>query len=88
MCEEFESEREFEPQIFSNFPAHDLNFHEREGDEIKSKQASKRDRTLLALNPMQGLKYFFQIFVCRKYVVIDKKKGKNIMSLWKVNFAS
>ena len=39
-------ERGFEPQIFSNFPAHDLNFHEREGDEIKSKQASKRDRTL------------------------------------------
>ena len=38
--------RGFEPQIFSNFPAHDLNFHEREGDEIKSKQASKRDRTL------------------------------------------
>ena len=36
----------FEPQIFSNFPAHDLNFHGREGDEIKSKQASKRDRTL------------------------------------------
>ena len=34
------------PQIFSNFPAHDLNFHEREGEEIKSKQASKRDRTL------------------------------------------
>ena len=39
-------ERGFEPQIFINFPAHDLNFHEREGDEIKSKQASKRDRTL------------------------------------------
>ena len=34
--------RGFETQIFSNFPAHDLN-----GDEIKSKQASKRDRTLL-----------------------------------------
>ena len=37
------------PQIFSNFPAHDLNFHifmEGEGDEIKSKQASKRDRAL------------------------------------------
>ena len=40
-------ERGFELQIFSNFPAHDLNFHGREGDEIKSKQASKRDRTLL-----------------------------------------
>ena len=24
-------EREFEPQIFSNFPAHDLNFHGKEG---------------------------------------------------------
>ena len=23
------AEREFEPQIFSNFPAHDLNFHQR-----------------------------------------------------------
>ena len=33
----------FESQIFSNFPAHDLNFHGRKGDEIKSKQASKRD---------------------------------------------
>ena len=29
-------ERGFEPQIFSNFPAHDLNFHE-----IKSGQGSK-----------------------------------------------
>ena len=59
MCEEFEKkkkkeqkkmfdfpERGFELQIFRNFPTHDLNFHEREGDEIKSKQASKRDRTL------------------------------------------
>ena len=36
-------ERVFEPKIFSNFPTHDLNFHGREGDEIKSKQASKRD---------------------------------------------
>ncbi len=39
MCEEFENEKKkeqhffdlpergFEPQIFSNFPAHDLNFH-------------------------------------------------------------
>ena len=39
LCEEFENkkkkeqnffdlpERGFEPQIFSNFPAHDLNFH-------------------------------------------------------------
>ena len=35
------------PQIFSNFPAHDLNFHESEEPEIKSKQASKRDWTLL-----------------------------------------
>ena len=39
----------FEPQIFSNFPTHDLNFHGREGDEIKSTQASKRDRTLLQI---------------------------------------
>ena len=42
LCEEFENEkkkkgqkffdlpeREFEPQIFHNFPAHDLNFHGR-----------------------------------------------------------
>ena len=36
-------ERGFEPQIFSNIPAHDLNFQELE---IKSKQASKRDRTI------------------------------------------
>ena len=35
-------EQGFEPQIFTNFPAHDLNFH----GKIKSKQASKRDRTL------------------------------------------
>ena len=59
MCEEFENEknkeqknfddpeRGFKPQIFSNFPAHDLNFHESEEPEIKSKQASKRDWTLL-----------------------------------------
>ena len=26
-------ERGFEPQIFSNFPAHDSNFHGREGDD-------------------------------------------------------
>ena len=41
--------RGFEPQIFSNFSAHDLNFHGREGDEIKSKQGSKGDRTLPTL---------------------------------------
>ena len=35
-------ERGFEPQNFSNYPAHDLNFHVK----IKSKQASKRDGTL------------------------------------------
>ena len=41
LCEEFENEKKkgqtifdlpergFEPQIFSNFPAHDLNFHQR-----------------------------------------------------------
>jgi hypothetical protein len=40
------AERGLEPHIFSNFSAHDLNFHGREGDAIKSKQASKRDRTL------------------------------------------
>ena len=33
----------FEPQIFSNFPAH-------EEPEIKSKQGSKRDRTLSRVN--------------------------------------
>ena len=43
-------ERGFKPQIFINFPTHDLNFHRREGDEIKSKQASKRDRTLSGRN--------------------------------------
>ena len=42
-------ERGFEPQIFSNFPTHDLNFHGREGDKFKSKQASKRERTLNSL---------------------------------------
>ena len=39
-------EKGFKPQIFSIFPDHDLNFHRREGEEIKSKQASKRDKTL------------------------------------------
>ena len=38
LCEEFEKEKaiffdlpelRFEPQIFSNFPGHDLNFHQR-----------------------------------------------------------
>ena len=47
--------RGFELQIFSNFPAHDLNFHGREGDEIKSKQASLHICLLLlisnSLNP-------------------------------------
>ena len=38
----------FEHQIFSNFPTQD--FMEGEGDKIKSKQASKRDRTLLTLS--------------------------------------
>ena len=50
MCEEFENEKKkeqknfdlpergFEPQIFSNFPAHDLNFHGKSGarDQIKT----------------------------------------------------
>ena len=55
MCEVFENEnkteqtnfdlpeRGFEPQIFSNFPVHDLNFHGDEEPEIKSKQASKKN---------------------------------------------
>ena len=30
----------FEPQIFSNFPAHDLNFLKGENDEIKSRRGS------------------------------------------------
>ena len=50
LCKEFENgkkkeqkifdlpEQGFEPQIFSNFPAHDLNFMKSEGDEIKSNQ--------------------------------------------------
>ena len=42
-------QRVFEPQIFSNFPAHDLNFMESEEPEIKSKQASKRERTLICI---------------------------------------
>ena len=49
MYEKFENEKKkgqnffdfpeqgFEPQIFSNFPDHDLNFH---ADEIKSRQGS------------------------------------------------
>ena len=45
-------ERGFEPHIFSNFPAHDLNFHVELEPEIKSKQASKRDRTLLKILQM------------------------------------
>ena len=44
----------FESQIFSNFPAHDLNFHRKEGDEIKSKQASKRDLTLNLCQPTRN----------------------------------
>ena len=40
-------EQGLEPQIFSNFSAHDLNFHGNKEPKIKSKQASKRDRTLL-----------------------------------------
>ena len=40
-------ERGFEPQIFSIFPPMIWIFMESEGDEIKSKQASKRDSTLL-----------------------------------------
>ena len=31
----------FEPQIFSDFPAHDLNVYGGEGDETKSKQVFK-----------------------------------------------
>ena len=46
MCEEFENKIDlpewgFESQIFSNFPAQDLNFHVKWGA-----RASKRDRTL------------------------------------------
>ena len=36
----------FAPQIFSNFPAHDLNFHLKRGAQYQIKQVSKRDRTL------------------------------------------
>ena len=31
-------EQRFDPQIFSNFPTHDLNFHLSMGDEITSRQ--------------------------------------------------
>ena len=48
-------ERGFEPQIFSNF--HDLNFHEREGDEIKSNQNWK---ILLGLRNMQEKLFSFE----------------------------
>ena len=53
MYEEFEKkidlpERGFEHQIFSSFPSMILIFMESEEPEIKSKQASKRDRTLKA----------------------------------------
>ena len=37
----------FEPQIFSNFPAHDLNFLKGENDEIKSRRGSSNFSTLL-----------------------------------------
>ena len=57
MYEKFENEKKkeqnffdllklgIELQIFSNFPDHDLNSMWSEEPEIKSKQASKRDRT-------------------------------------------
>ena len=49
-------EREFEPQIFSNFCAHHVK--------IKSKQASKRDRTLA---------FFFTVLVCLQKVIVGLK---------------
>ena len=39
-------ERRFEPQIFSNFPAHGLNFHVKWGAWNQIKQASKINRAL------------------------------------------
>ena len=39
-------EQGFEPQIFSNFPAHDLNFHVKWGARDQIKKASKGDRNL------------------------------------------
>jgi hypothetical protein len=49
-------EQGFEPPDFQKFPAHDLNFHGRLGcDEIKSKQAFKRDRTLPGLTALINL---------------------------------
>ena len=57
MCEEFENEKKkgqkffdipeqgFEPQIFSNFPAHDLNVHGKWGarDQIKTSFKKRHD---------------------------------------------
>ena len=77
MCEEFENEKKkeqdffdllergFEPQIFSNLPAHDLNFLRK----IKSKQASKRDRTLLDNNSMNNLN---SSYIMHSYVSCQK----------------
>ena len=49
-------ERGLEPQIFNHFPPMIWIFMEGEGDEIKSKQASKRDTTL-QFNIWYGLIY-------------------------------
>ena len=40
-------EREFEPQMLVNFPSMIWIFMESEGDQIKTKQASKKDWTLI-----------------------------------------
>ena len=59
MCVKFENEKKkeqkffvfpergFEPQYFSNFPAHDLNFNRKLGRWVKSKKAYKRVRGLV-----------------------------------------
>ena len=74
-------EREFEPQIFCNFPAHDLNFHGKE-PEIKSKQASKRDRIFTFLTIM---KHFFQYSSPKNWTLIHKTVIKLLFIVYQVN---
>ena len=89
MCEEFENKKKkeqhffdlpeqgFEPQIFSNFPVHDWIFMESEEPEIKSKQASKRDRTILKQKwiMLRRLVWFFW------YILEENQIWVNVPSL-------
>ena len=69
----------FIPQIFTNFLPHDLIFMEIEEPEIKSKQASKRDRTLAQF-------IYDGIFSHCKKTPIDQM-GKNIWGKLMTSFA-